>query len=107
DEDVRHRWIGDRDAQPLAVRLKLADLARFDLPALDRDEGLRAGEGCRHKYLGGVADLVALLVGDQLDGVVVGDLPERAGGAPDPEERGRTRGPALRVGDLGDQAERA
>ena len=107
DEDVRHRRIGDRDAQALAVRRELANLARLDLAALDRDESLRAGEGRGHEHVGGVADLVALLVRDELDRVVVGDLPERSRGAPDPEERGGARGSAPRVGRFRDKAERA
>src|SRR6266542_4454118 len=38
DEHVRHRAVGDRDAQALAVRRERRDRARDDLPALDRDE---------------------------------------------------------------------
>ena len=106
NEDVGDGVVDDRDAQAFAVRRELAHLARDDLAALHGNERGRARVRRRDEDFGGVAHFVPLLVRDELDRVVVGDLPARVRAAPDPEVRGRTRDAALLVGRLGDQAQR-
>ena len=92
DEDVR-AVAAERSALRSTgdLRVELDDLLPEHAFALDRDEHGRLAERHAHLEVRGLARLVALLLGDQIDAVVVGGLEPPFVVAAHPYARGRVR----------------